>query len=426
MTKKIFSIFSLFCLLSIIVAQVGKSQSAWTESTKEDFEQGTLSNVQILSPDPTGSDNGALKLVANPTIKALQVYPDGHSTTVIRDAVYAYQGGGIPAIQFQIDLLPLSQFKTAQSIDTLFTVKDAKSGQTYSRTVSYYDVLIFGVADWYGAPDEGGDLAPASAEVVRQFAKEGKGIVFTHDTMETHPSSSSCYGSHPDFCALTDVSGIKCKCYPNNFQAFTGVTLISSDTSNPVLNIPFILPTSFPVQYTHWLGQEVVNGTIWYAGAGVSSPELYGLYMHTYYNPAFNSYSAFFSYGHTETVPAEFEAKAMINSMYYSYQGGAGNGYYVSKKYFAECTNVIWETPNWEIETPGNSMIKVQARTSVDGVSWNEWVDVQKNTKMNLPAGQFFQFKVIMTSDSAKNLPILHNISFRYSCATSACSSKPK
>lgn len=427
--KRLFYYFTtlifVFIFSSLIISS--GNNASWSESTKSDFSQGTMNNIELLSPDPDGLDDGALRLRVDASIKVLQIYPDGHNTTVVKDAVYKYMASGTPPVNFYIDILPKSKFNTAKTVDDIFVVTNPQDGSTATRAISYYDVLYFGVADWNGAPDSAGDLTTSATEVVRSFAKLGKGIIFTHDTIENHPPtgcSGSCYGAHPNYNSLTDVSGLQAPCFQKCYQTFTNVKLISTDTSNPVLTTPFLLPTSFNVKLTHWLGQQVVSGDIWYAG-NVTEPNLYGLYMHTYYNPDYNSYSGFFSYGHTESAPEEFEAKAMINTMYHSYQGGAGNGYYISKTYFTECSNIQWGTSEWRAETPGKSSLKVYARTSLDGIQWSEWYPLANGAPMDIEQGQFFEYKVTMATDTSRNLPILHSITFNFSCPLS-CVKKPK
>ena len=121
-------------------------------------------------------------------IKVLQIYPDGHNTRNVALAVYTWSD------LFHVDVLPVSTFNTKTSVNDVVTVVDPISGETVSHPISYYDVLYFGVADQYA----GQDLVPQSAQVTRQFAQLGKGILFTHDTvsMIECPSGPVC---HPNF-----------------------------------------------------------------------------------------------------------------------------------------------------------------------------------------------------------------------------------
>ena len=108
-------------ILTIFLISLNHSYSAYiTETTTDDFSQGELSNVEIIN-----DGDGALQLINNPTITVLQIYPNGHSTTVVRDAIFAYQGAGNPPLTFEIYLLTISAFNTATSVDDVFTVTNS-------------------------------------------------------------------------------------------------------------------------------------------------------------------------------------------------------------------------------------------------------------------------------------------------------------
>jgi murein DD-endopeptidase MepM/ murein hydrolase activator NlpD len=250
----------------------------------------------------------SLNVPVAPIINVLQVYPDGHSTTVVAQAIYNW------STMFHIDVLPVTSFNGCSSVTCSVTVVDPMTGQTAIQPIKFYDVLYFGVADSYGQYD----LSTTSASVVREFAKLGKGIVFTHDTVLNWADSSSG-NPHPNFTSLIDVHGLNIGVCP--FQTFMKVKLISDNKANPVLNSPFRLPSSFDTSNTHWGCQNVVSGTAWYNGTDSTSTADYHLYMQTYFNESYGSHSSFYSYGHTETIPLEWEAKAMINSMYFAYRG---------------------------------------------------------------------------------------------------------
>jgi murein DD-endopeptidase MepM/ murein hydrolase activator NlpD len=187
-------------------------------------------------------------------------------------------------------------------------------GSSASHTIDYYDILYFGIADNYGNYD----VSSNSAGVVRDFAKLQRGLVFTHDTVANWVNSGN-YNPHPNFSSLVDVHGLGLTECP--YLIFTKVKLISDQVASPILNSPFKLPASFDTLPAHWGGQTVISGTAWYNGTDPNLIEDYQLYMQTYTNPNYGSHSSFYSYGHTENIPMEWEAKAMINSMYFSYRG---------------------------------------------------------------------------------------------------------
>ncbi len=390
--------FLTLLILIIFFTTFNNIYSAYiTETTTDDFSQGELSNVEIIN-----EGDGALRLINNPTITVLQIYPNGHSTTVVRDAIFAYQAAGNPPLTFEIYLLTISAFNTATSIDDVFTVVNAQTGQQVQMAIRDFDILYFGVADCYA----GWDLSSSSAQVVRQFAQLGKGLVFTHDTIVNW---SNCH-NHVNFISLSDVTGLTAS--PQGWSLFTRVKLINQ-SNDTVLHIPFELPNFFSTLTTHWLGQNVQNGTVWYVGTDQSGNANYNLYMHTYHNPQYNSYSSFFSYGHTEAVPAEWEAKAMINCMYKSYQGGQGQGYYISRVYeFPSWTH--FQTASWNAYTPNNSSVVVQARVAPYQNQFSNWVTLTNNQNTNL-SGKYFQYKVYMTStNNNQDLPKFYDFTIYY------------
>ncbi len=366
------------------------------ETTTEDFQQGETSNVEIIQ-----EGDGALRLVNNPVIKVLQVYPNGHSTTVFRDAIFAYQGAGNPPLNFDIYLLPVSQYNTAQSVSDVFDVVNADTGQHVNMSIDQFDVIFFGCADCYG----GWDLSQSSAQVTREFAHLGKGVIFSHDTIVR-----GCGNNHPNFASLTDVHGLQLR-VGSSYPRYTRVKRINM-ANDPILQTPFQIPNSFTTLLCHWSGQQVVNGIMWYVGTDENGNANYDMYWHTYHNTTYNYYSAYFSFGHTEAVPQEWEAKAMINCMYHSYQGGGGQGYYLSRIYnvgsYAHFTTI-----SWNASTPGQSSLTVQVRTGNSPSELSSWVNAQNNSDLNL-TGNYLQFRVQMTSQNLQDLPILYDITINY------------
>jgi hypothetical protein len=104
-----------------------------------------------------------------PLIQVLQIYPDGHNTTVVAQGIYSW------STMFHIDVFPVTTFNTCTSVTCTVTVLDPMTGATATHPINYYDILYFGVADDYGHYD----LSTTSVSVVREFAQLGRGIVFT-------------------------------------------------------------------------------------------------------------------------------------------------------------------------------------------------------------------------------------------------------
>jgi len=287
----------LLALLSINVLPISNAESL-DASTPEPVHTVSQPKAQTRGPNAP----------ATTLIQVLQVYPDGHNTTAVAQAISTW------STMFHIDVLPVTAFNTCATVTCTVSVIDPLTAVAATHPINYYDVLYFGVADNYGHYD----LSTSSVSVVREFAKLGRGIVFTHDTVANWADGSSG-NPHPNFTSLIDVHGLSIGGCP--LQTFTKVKLVSDNITDPVLNSPFRFPSSFDTLNAHWGCQNVISGTAWYNGTDSSLTTDYHLYMQTYFNEDYGSHSAFYSYGHTEDVPMEWEAKAMINSMWFAYRG---------------------------------------------------------------------------------------------------------
>jgi len=347
--------------------------ASWRETTFLDFSDGDTSHIKILTPDPDGSDDGALWLPpGRDTIYVLQVYPPGHNTTLVAQAMQTYGPLGSPPLRFKLFVIPLSNFNSLTSESSAVMALDPLTGEVANLPLYFFDVLYFGVADCYG--DCGGnDLTPTSAQVVRRFAMLGKGVILTHDTIGGTPSSLI----HPNFNSLSDISGLLGGA--GAIYSFTFVKRVTSYRTDPVLNTPFVIPDTFSVLNCHTPGSlSPVAGTIWYKGTDRTLIPDYGIYWHTYHNTTYNSYCGFYSYGHTEATPLEWEAKSMINTIFYSYFGGIAQGVYTSSikdlGCLARLTRVLWSA-----DVPSNCSLYVEIRidTSRTGSpSWTSWYRV--------------------------------------------------
>jgi len=381
-------------------------------STREDFSAGDTSHVRIVSPDPDGTDNGALWLPpSRDTIYVLQVYPDGHCTNCMSTPIYNYMRSGTPPLNIKIYLQTITSFNAqASSTTSLLTVQYIDPSGTISppdtRRFDFFDVIIFGVADCYARYD----LTPTSRDAVLSFVRSGKGIILTHDTATNWPDCLH----HVNFCSLTDVTGISCA-DNSGWRNYTTVNRVYDPPSVPVLHAPFEIPASFSVLNCHWLRQIVNSGWILYIGNTTPGGPLDNLlYWHAYHNPAYNSFASFFNYGHTEAVPLEWEAKAMINCIYYSYHGGIGSGVYTSaREALGSCATI--SSADYSATVPSGSTVTIEI--SVDtlcgaGESWTGWISI---TSLPLPyLCDGIRYRVGLTRNPSGESPILHWIEFRY------------
>ena len=372
----------------------------WRSGTLEDFLSGTRRNIDIITPDPDGTDDGAIKLSAHDTIRVLQVYPPGHNTQVFAEGIYRYQNDGMPRLNFIVDLIDIGAFNRTPTIDDTITVTSTIYGTMHRRVIRDYDIIAFGIGDSYG----GQDLSPHGAELVRAFARLGRGILLTHDTI------ANGMEYHPNFNSLTDITGISTR-REYIWYIYDYVYLADVPVGDPVLHRPFELPREFDVLDCHDQGQVNARGTTWYEGRTFVGREIY---MHTYHNPEYNSYAAFFNYGHTEAIPAEWEAKAMINTMYYSYYGGRGVGVFVSPIHRFPCIAIL-QRAIWSAEVPAGGMVEVRIRTSNNGVDFSDWTTLAPGPiPSEIETCFAVQYEVIMNRGSGDDLPVFHYIDFEY------------
>ncbi|MGB9561888.1 MAG: hypothetical protein ACPL6C_03655, partial [bacterium] len=394
-------------LLVIFVFPLFSQSTVWYQTTAYDFSLGLFSNIELVSPDPDGMDDGALRLVASDTIRVLQIYPDRFDTLLVAQALETYAPLGTPPLNLRVFIIPLSIFNRLTSESTYVTVRDPLTLETVRLRIVDFDILFFGIADSYGSSAGTTDLTPSAAEIVRRFARLAKGVIFSHDTIW-----AISLASHPNFNSLSDISGLSARPIP--WTVFTYVKRVATDISNPVLNVPFILPERFEVTSCHQTGQYVVDGQTWYVGTDASGTADYGIYWHTYHNPEYDSYGAYFSYGHVSLPPREWEAKAMINSIYYSYHGGRGIGVYTSPVYDAMDTISLWRV-SWSADIPFGSSMSVEVRSAYEPGRWREWEEISMGEVPSPIEGRLFQYRVQMTKDPIiGGLPILHWIMFEF------------
>ncbi|MBN1756341.1 hypothetical protein JW877_09035 [bacterium] len=388
-----------------------------SNSSFDDFSEGdTTSNVKIMSPDPDGTDDGALWIPpGEDTIKVLQIEAGGpYYTPCIPEAIYAYMLEGDPPLSIKIYQINISAFNASavspsSMLEVSYVDYSGLLSPPESISLASFDLLIFGTRDCYGHYD----LTLSSADAVRSVVIGGSGLMLTHDTATPH---APC-GDHSNFCSLYDITGITCDpdIPTDDWEGFTSVIRVV-ETDLPILNTPFDIPDTFDVMLTHWLGQGVSAGWILYTGLDAPYSAFdNGLYWQAYHNPLYNSFSTFFSYGHRPLVPEEWESKAMINSLFFSLNGGIGTGVYNSPVYeYCEGTSI--DTVVWSLTVPpcgGELNIQIAVDTSI-GIteSWTDWIPVITAIH-DLPAFDQLRYRVGITVQPGCESPILHWIRFR-------------
>ncbi|MBN1754767.1 gliding motility-associated C-terminal domain-containing protein [bacterium] len=419
---KKFSIILLIFLSGLLCFLNALGYYSFTEEDYSDFYEGTRRNVQIISPDPLGYGNAALRLAANDTIYVLQVYPDGHCQDCIAQSVYLYEGTGSPVLNFKIHIVPISYFNNINSVYDSITVSDPLSAVSSRTTLEHYDIVYFGIANGYGGVDN--DLSSLGASTLRQFAQLGRGVVLTHDTIARREGPFGARWPdwltfvHDNFNELTDITGLRGEWVSSAapYDIYNEVFLEGSAPSDhSVLHRPFDLPASFDVTDCHPFGEDYVAGQIWYRGPDGQ------IYMHTYNNTDQNSFAGYFSTGHAEEYsgsgfrPLEWEAKAMINTMYYAYFGGRGTGVFFSQVTDMVC-EVQMDTVLWTGQVPGASSMLVELRTSYDLISWTPWIPLTNGEPVPSDAnhGRYFQYAVVMNRGGTGELPVFSSVTFNF------------
>ena len=75
-----------------------------------------------------------------------------------------------------------------------------------------------------------------------------------------------------------------------------------------------------------------------------------------------------------------------------------------------------WRNISWLADTPQNTSIILQTRTSKDGINWSDWVNYTKPGKIKSPNYRFLQWKAILSTNDSTSTPILHEITIGYDC----------
>ncbi|HDG68547.1 MAG TPA: hypothetical protein ENG11_05325, partial [candidate division Zixibacteria bacterium] len=396
----------------------------YIETSLDDFADGDTVLISILSPDPDGTDDGALALSADDTIRVLQVYPDGHCRDCVARAIYSYMHAGTPSLNIKIEVVPLSAFNRISSASDSGQVYDPFTGAVAgTRCLMDYHIVMFGIANGYGGRHN--DLSEGARAAVVEFALNGGGVMLTHDTIAkrrgwslSEPLCPDPFNyEHPRFNSLTPITGLDAEwvsCFePENI--YTHVTRdAGADPSHPILHYPFELPAEFDVTQCHAFGEHFVAGQVWYRGPDGQ------IYMHSFHDPENDVFASYFSTGHQEEyegedfTPTEWETKGMINAMFYAFFGGRGNGVYTSSVIDAGCP-VHLDSIIVNATLPGSTSVVLEVRYSDDGAAWSDWVEIPDGRA--LPAEvthhRYFQYRLSLsrglpTDDS----PVVHWVGF--------------
>ena len=411
----------------------GASSLGFTDTTAADFAKGQTGGLSVIGADPIDGGDGAVKLGIT-ALRVLQVYPyplTGIATQIaVAQGVYTYK----PDL-FDIELLPIGEFNKLVTLDDTFTVTlTTKSSQTAPATAAFggtaqrklrdYDIIYFGIADSY----EKEDLVPATVALTRTFAQLGRGVIFTHDTL---PSSKT------HFFSLSDLHGLM----PGGSSYYIGPTRFTTvyrvpgiDTTSPVVTKPFNIAerAEINILLSHSSSHQIAPGTnVWYA-FDVSAYENAANTPYWTTKTTDTSNAAFFSYGHTVGTPAEFEAKAMINSMYYTYdRGHTITGTYTSQAFDSGAAGYAWKdtTFSW-VAQRANAAATISFQVAAtndpnatelvfkgpDGTAATSFT----SPGASLPAltGRYLRYRVTLSTNSIADAPLLSRVDIGSTFAT--------
>ncbi len=395
------------------------------DATFADFSAGDTILVIYINPDPDGLDDCALTLSQNDTIRVLQVYPDGHCEDCIADAIEAYMHDGRPSLNIKLDVIPISEFNSVTSPTDSSTVYDPYSGAPVGvRAMSDYHIVMFGIANGYGGRSN--DLSGSARNAVIDYGRSGGGVMLTHDTIAKRRGWSMaepwCLDSdflHERFNSLTPVTGLDAdwvSCAEPE-SIYTHVVLdTGADPTASVLHYPFELPNEFDVTECHAFGEHYADtaGRVWYRGPKNQ------IYMHTFHDVEYDAFGCYFSTGHQEEYdgtsfrPLEWETKAMINTMFFSFYGGIGNGIYTSAPIDAGCPASL-DSVHISTTLPGSSYVIIELRISSDGVTWGDWYEVVSGVAIppEVNNSRYFQYRLSLSLGTpADDPPIVHWFGF--------------
>ncbi|MBN1756298.1 gliding motility-associated C-terminal domain-containing protein [bacterium] len=378
----------------------------WEHAEYIDFADGIFNHIELLNPDPDGTDDGALALMDSIlNISMLIVYPPESNPFRLCERYNRYASESHPLVLVKIFLMPVENYNTLASIEHSSLIYSCEVGDFVSLSLNQFDGILFGIHDAYGYTD----LTSNGINLTRQFAAIGnKVIVFTHSTVWRRGWNPGDY--HPGFNALEDIHGLTT--FPQTaYDTFNTVYRISPTPSDSIFHYPYELPYRMEVDWTHRRGQIPTTGELLYVGEGYS--DYNGIYFYLNHISAYNSWGIFLNYGHQRSAPREWDVKCTINALFLAFRNAQYNGEYISSAFNPGSPAGILEA-HWNCTVPLYGSLSVFIRSSMDGSTWNPWIPISEGV-LDVPiTGNFFQYRVEMRG-RFDNLPVLHWISFNYS-----------
>jgi RHS repeat-associated protein len=98
----------------------------------------------------------------------------------------------------------------------------------------------------------------------------------------------------------------------------------------------------------------------------------------------------------------------------------AGSGTFISCPFDAGET-VAWQTLSWTADSPTNTALGVETRTSLDGSTWSAWngVPTSGGTLSN-PAGRYLQYRLTLATEDTQLSPLVSAVTAGYDSAATA------
>jgi titin len=125
-----------------------------------------------------------------------------------------------------------------------------------------------------------------------------------------------------------------------------------------------------------------------------------------------------------QTTAADFNAGTNSGTQVTNASGGevqlaaaSLNGTFTSVV-FGAALPANWGTATWTANVPANTTLTVQTRSGNSpspDATWSAWTTVANGQTVSNPAGRYFQYRLILTSTSASQTPVLFDITFLWS-----------
>ncbi|MEZ4638900.1 MAG: hypothetical protein R2873_36345 [Caldilineaceae bacterium] len=95
----------------------------------------------------------------------------------------------------------------------------------------------------------------------------------------------------------------------------------------------------------------------------------------------------------------------------------AGSGDFTSCALDAGDGNA-WQTLAWQADLPANTAVGVQARTSLDALTWSAWSDVLNSGDAVATLGRFLQYRLLLSTSDMAVSPQVNQVSAVFGGAT--------